>query len=350
MLGSLLGNLINPHFGLDLSSLASFLAVTAAIVVGVAVPGAINLEYRRHRHGAEQARPFLKALPAGLAIAAGCVLVSRLASFAPGYLYGLICGVAFSRELAKHEKGHVITLSTVATLVLATAVWLAWAPVQASVGHGHAGFGLVLLDDFLASLFVSGLVGSVIGMLPLRFLPGGDVAAWHRGAWAAIFGVALFGMLQAMLRPVSHSHVGHAPIVTVIILLVLFGGGSLAFRQHFARRRKKPEEPEAQAAQAQGPAAEASRAQAPMVGQGQAEPSPEGAEGRRPRLPPGPRVGPQAFTRPAGFRLVVAGRAAGRPAATSSSGRTRRPGRGRAGPGRQWRRAGCPPPARWPGP
>jgi hypothetical protein len=254
VVGALLGNLINPHFGADLSSLASFLAVVGAIVVGMSVPATVNIVYRRRRHGAEQAHPFLKALPAGLAIAAGCVLVSRLADFAPGYLYGLICGVAFSRQLAKHEKGHVIALSTVATLALATAVWSAWVPVQASVNHGHAGFGLVLVDDFLGSLFVSGLVGSVIGMLPLRFLPGGDLAAWHRGAWAAVFGVALFGMLQAMLRPVSHSHVGHAPIVTVIILLVLFGGGSLAFRQHFSGKEKKkedaghsPEEPESPA-------------------------------------------------------------------------------------------------------
>ncbi len=215
----------------------------AAIVVGMSVPAAVNIVYRRRRHGADQARPYLKALPAGLAIAALCVLVSRLADFAPGYLYGLICGVAFSRQLAKHEKGHVIALSTVVTLAIATAVWLAWVPVESTVSHGHAGFGLVLVDDFLGALFVSGLVGSVIGMLPLRFLPGGDVAAWHRGAWAAVFGVAVFGMLQAMLRPVSHSHVGQAPIVTVLVLLVLFGGGSLAFRQHFARRKTKGASP-----------------------------------------------------------------------------------------------------------
>ena len=326
VVGALLGNLINPHFGADLSSLASFLAVVAAIVIGMSVPAAVNIVYRRRRHGADQARPYLKALPAGLAIAALCVLVSRLADFAPGYLYGLICGVAFSRQLAKHEKGHVIALSTVATLAIATAVWFAWVPVQDAAGHGHAGFGLVLVDDFLGSLFVSGLVGSVIGMLPLRFLPGGDLAAWHRGAWAAVFGVAVFGMLQAMLRPVSHSHVGHAPIVTVVLLLVLFGGGSLLFRQHFAREKD----------------------QGHGAGTGSRGPG-DGARGG------GRRKGGRGLTSPA-QGLLPAGRPAsgsrrrtadaGR-AATSSSGRAPPPGRARAGRGRRWRRAGCRLRGRW---
>ncbi|MGO9658587.1 MAG: FGLLP motif-containing membrane protein, partial [Acidimicrobiales bacterium] len=290
VVGALLGNLINPHFGADLSSLASFLAVVAAIVTGMSVAATVNIVYRRRRHGADQAHPHLKALPAGLAIAAACVLVSRLADFAPGYLYGLICGVAFSRQLAKHEKGHVIALSTVATLAVATVVWFAWVPVQGSVSHGHAGFGLVLLDDFLGSLFVSGLVGSVIGMLPLRFLPGGDLAAWHRGAWAAVFGVALFGMLQAMLRPVSHSHVGHAPIVTVIILLVLFGGGSLVFRQHFARRereKKAAEQAAGQAGEQAGQAGEAVAHAGQAVAQGE-------AVGHAPPPPESPAAAPAA--------------------------------------------------------
>jgi hypothetical protein len=52
-----------------------------------------------------------------------------------------------------------------------------------SVGHGHAAFALVLLDDFLGSLFVSGLVGSVISLLPLRFLPGGGGGGGGGPTW-----------------------------------------------------------------------------------------------------------------------------------------------------------------------
>jgi hypothetical protein len=242
--GALLGNFINPHFGFDLSSLASFLAIIGALATGICISFGVNMAYRRKRHGRDHLAFHFQAIPAGLAIAAVCVIVSRLADFAPGYLYGLVCGIAFARPLEKDEKGHVVAISTVATMVVATLVWFAWVPVNQSLANGRGSFAEVLLDDLLGSLFVSGLVGAVISMLPLRFLPGGDLAAWHRGVWAAVFGIAVFGMLQAMLRPESHSKVGHAPLVTVIVLFVIFGGGSVLFRQHFARRKRREAEAE----------------------------------------------------------------------------------------------------------
>jgi hypothetical protein len=99
----------------------------------------------------------------------------------------------------------------------------------------------VILDDLLASLFVGGLVGSVINLIPVRFMPGHALASWHRGAWMAVFGVAAFGMTEIVLFPSLHNHAGHAPLATIIVLFVLFGGGSLAFREYFSRRTKRLE-------------------------------------------------------------------------------------------------------------
>jgi len=44
-----------------------------------------------------------------------------------------------------------------------------------------------------------------------------------------------------VLFPARHNHAGHAPIVTIIVLFVVFGGGSLLFRDYFARRDKRLE-------------------------------------------------------------------------------------------------------------
>jgi hypothetical protein len=96
-------------------------------------------------------------------------------------------------------------------------------------GHG-------ILDDLLASLFVGGLVGSVINLIPVRFMPGHALASQHRGAWMAVFGVAAFGMTEIVVFPSRHNHAGHAPLATILVLFVLFGGGSLAFREYFSRR------------------------------------------------------------------------------------------------------------------
>jgi hypothetical protein len=96
---------------------------------------------------------------------------------------------------------------------------------------------VVLLADLLGSVFVGGLVGNVIGLMPLRFLPGGTLIQWNRGAWAATFGIAVFGLIEVELRPQSASaHPGSAPVVTAVVLFVFFGGITAGLRWYFSRR------------------------------------------------------------------------------------------------------------------
>jgi hypothetical protein len=180
------------------------------------------------------------ALPAGLAVAATGVLVSRLSAFQPGYLYGVIAGIAFGGTLAKNEEGHSIALGSIASLVIAVLAWFAWVPVHGAAAHPGAGFFTLVASDLLASLFIGGLVGSVISLLPLRFLAGGTLLAWSRAVWAVTFGIAVFGLLEVELRPQSTAaHPGKAPIVTAIVLFVLFGGLSIGLRAYFAIRKRR---------------------------------------------------------------------------------------------------------------
>ena len=60
------------------------------------------------------------------------VVFSRLIHFEPGYLYGFVCGVLFTRELPTNEKGHLAALSVCTTLVLSALAWIAWIPVNAA--------------------------------------------------------------------------------------------------------------------------------------------------------------------------------------------------------------------------
>ena len=237
--GAVFGGLLNPKFGANSASVNSFVATLLSVILGTAVGTAVGFLYRR-RKKYDVTRHF-EALPAGLAIAALCVVLSRLSNFQPGYLYGVVCGVAFAGTLAKNESGHLVALGHLATIAVAVVAWFVWVPVNHSALHHPGVFPLVILDDLLASLFVGGLVGSVINLIPVRFMPGHTLASWHRGAWMAVFGVAAFGMTEIVLFPSRHNHAGHAPIVTIIVLFVLFGGGSLAFREYFSRRARKLE-------------------------------------------------------------------------------------------------------------
>lgn len=231
--GALLGTLLNPAIALNMTTLEGYVGVAVALATslgGIAVTLAIYRSRRRLEHPLR-----LRALPLGLVVAAGCVIISRLANFEPGYLYGVVCGVALGKKLREREEAHIAALSTVATLLVATVSWLVWVPVHHAAAHGGS-FVIHVLDNALAALFISGLVNTVIVLFPLRFLAGWTVIRWRRDVWSASFVVALFGLVAVIVRspasPGSHT----SPLLVTIALFVLFGGGSVVFREYFARQ------------------------------------------------------------------------------------------------------------------
>jgi hypothetical protein len=221
------------HFGLTLSTLVTFVGVVLSLTVGLSVSFAIQTIYHTRRHGSAPRK--LIAIPLGLAIAALLVGFSRLINFEPGYLYGLVCGVVFTRELPTNEKGHVAALSILAALVLSVVAWIIWIPVNAAAQRAHPFLGVVLADDLLGALFVGGLVGSFFGMIPIKGLPGWTIKEWNLWAWVAGFAISILGLFQILLRPGIAGH-GHRPLVVSVILFVAFGVGSVAFHEHFERK------------------------------------------------------------------------------------------------------------------
>lgn len=247
LVGAWINGQLDPRFGFNGLSVVSYAATLVNICFGVAFSGLVAMSYRRAR-GRDRAWR-LNALPLGLAVAAACVLVSRLTGFQPGYFYGLVLGIAFGSSLARHEAGHTAALAALATMTVAVLAWLAWAAVNPNAVHPGAAWPLVLLDDFLGSVFVGGLVGNVVGLLPLGSLQGGTLIGWRRSVWAVIFAIAVFGLVQVLLHPEQGKvHPSTAPLVTAILLFVVFGGGSVAFNRYFAwggrpTRLQRPPEP-----------------------------------------------------------------------------------------------------------
>jgi hypothetical protein len=123
-------------------------------------------------------------------------------------------------------------------LSVAFAAWLVWIPFNhLALEHGSNYFYGVL-DDVLASIFVGGLVGTVVGLIPLRGLPGEHLSKWRKDVWALIFFISLFLLIEVELRPASGpTHTGAASIVTIIVLFLFFGGSTIAMRVYFAKRK-----------------------------------------------------------------------------------------------------------------
>jgi hypothetical protein len=236
LVGALLGGFLDPNFGFNRSSAATFVAVIVSALWGILVGTLAVFAYRKARH--RDTHWGLRPLPAGLGIAAACVVISRLSDFQPGYLYGVVCVGVFTGALARSEHGRALLISTLVTVILAVAAWFAWAPVNAAAVQPGASWPMVELDDVLGAIFIGGLIAATIGMIPLRFLPGGAIAAWHRGVWAAVSVIVTFAFVEIMLNPGTGGHPGHASPVTAIVLFVVFGAGSVLFALYFARRRR----------------------------------------------------------------------------------------------------------------
>jgi hypothetical protein len=230
-LGALLAAMLDPRFGFNLRTLALYIGALLALTGGAAVSGLSAAAYRRTRHRVGSWH--LRALPSALAVTGLCVLISRLTDFQPGYLYGIIGGVVFSRHLSRDEQGHEVAIASVSTLVVSISAWSLWVPVSSAASAHPTSFGLALLENFLSALFITGMVGLLIELIPLRFLPGERLAQWHWAAWSVVFGVAVLAIIEVLIRPESTSARDRAPFWTTMGLFVGFGIASVLFWLYF---------------------------------------------------------------------------------------------------------------------
>jgi hypothetical protein len=236
--GAVFGGLLNPHFGLNRQSADGFLATLLAFAFGAIVSWYVAKTFRARHHF--PTHTYLRALPLGLAVAALCVLVSRISDFQPGYLYGVVVSVAFVETLEERHNAHMTVIATMSTLVVAMLAWFAWIPINHLATLHGGNIVIALADDVLGSIFVGGLVGTVVGLLPLEFLPGGTLARWRRDVWAIVFFIAMFLLIAVELRPAAGpTHHGNAPIVTAIVLFLFFGGSTFWMKSYFAKRAQR---------------------------------------------------------------------------------------------------------------
>ena len=236
VIGALLSGFLDPRFGFNAQSSATYVALICSLIVIVAVPGVADFVYRRVRHLHTDFE--VESLPVGLVVAVACVLLSRLVHFQPGYLYGVICVVVFASSDRKDEQGHIATLGVASILFTAVAAWLAWDHLS----HGQLNVTIPWFTEFLsvalAALFIGGILAAVIGSLPLTFLPGGKIFAWRKDAWAALATITTF-IFISIVENARNAQEETGSVITVVVLFSAFGIFSLLFFEHFRRKHNR---------------------------------------------------------------------------------------------------------------
>ncbi len=236
-LSALLYAFLDPTFGFSVVSLATFAGLAIGLFIVVLAYGVPLFVIAQKRSLSISAR----ALPTTLLIAVACVLVSRLANFQPGYLYGLIIGFFFATSVDRREEGRAEAWAAAASLGAAFVAWVLLAVLRSS-GAVAGELTAPLLEAATVTVVVAGLENAVFAMLPLRFLPGSVVYAWNRAVWAVLLGLGIFGFAHVLLNP-SGGYMGdttRTPFMTMVVLLIAFGLASVAFWAYFRFRRRLP--------------------------------------------------------------------------------------------------------------
>ena len=118
---------------------------------------------------------------------------------------------------------------------VAIAAWVLWIPIGHAAGGSHPGFLLLIVDSFLAALFVGGLESLLFGLAPLRYLDGEKIVHWRRPVWIVMYAISLFLFVHVMLRPDSGyvSTSSEVSFVAVIALFLAFGALSVGLWAYF---------------------------------------------------------------------------------------------------------------------
>jgi hypothetical protein len=232
LISGLLYAFLDPTFGLSLRSLATYIGLVIGLLVVLLTYGLPLVYFAQNR----RLRLTIRALPVTVLVGIGCVLISRLANFQPGYLYGLIvafmfAGVTFDHEGPARATAAAISLGA-AFVAWVTLAFIRSAPIAADPFLGP------LISAATVTVVVAGVESAVFALLPLRFMAGSAVFNWNRRVWAVLIGLGVLAFAHVLLNPTSGymADSTRTDFLTMVVLLIGFAVASVLFWAYFRFR------------------------------------------------------------------------------------------------------------------
>ncbi len=161
-------------------------------------------------------------MPAALAIVGISVLVSRLAGISPGFLFGVVLGVVYARELKLRDEARLGVLGVGLTIAAGLLAWLGYGMASTASGPG---FLNNLTIEALAAITLEALGTLVIALLPIEFLDGRTIFRWSKLAWIGLYVVTALVFLFVVVPLRDNWGTMSAPIFGWGTLFAVFGVG-----------------------------------------------------------------------------------------------------------------------------
>ena len=240
---SILLGFADPDFGFTGASVRLVLAMILAVAT---INIGLSLVVMKVARQAFDVAAVLKPMPAALAIVGVSVLVSRLAGISPGFLFGIVLGIAYARELKLRDEARLGVLGVGLTIGTGLIAWLGYGFVTATIAG--QGFFNNLLIEALAAITLEALGTLVVALLPIEFLDGRTIFRWSKVAWLALYAVTALVFLFVVVPLSDNWGTMSAPVFGWGTLFAVFAAVAIITWAVFRRRsRVRPSSPEAAA-------------------------------------------------------------------------------------------------------
>lgn len=229
---------LSPEFGFNRTSVVLFIGICVALLV-MAVLFSLPADIGIRRQFGEWGK--LNFLPGSVIVTIVMVAICRIFEFQPGFFYGALAGLAFRSALSEDVQGKMTAANWVFSLAISVGAFFLRVPVSSAAAEPGSSIWWIAVEICLSLIFLWGIEGLAVGMLPMRFLDGRKVFRWSKTAWAALFFLGVFATVHVLLRPGS-GYVGSTSGSVrfgVMLLFALFGVGSLAFWAYFRFRPQR---------------------------------------------------------------------------------------------------------------
>ncbi|MDQ1697463.1 MAG: hypothetical protein QOJ03_2816 [Frankiaceae bacterium] len=233
--------LIDPEFGLDGASLRLFIALAFGLVAMTVLANGAALLFVRWRYGVGG---HIRLRPGTLVLALGCVLLSRLIHLQPGYVYGIVAGFQFSREIDHAQEGRAVAAWAGWLFALSIGAWLLIEPARHLVEHHEGAFLPLVAEEVTAALTVEGLTVLLLALAPIRFLHGERLLRWNKPAWLVAYAVTAYAFFSIDIHPEWAGTEATVPLRVWLVLFLGFGAFSGMFWSYFRFRHPRTAESE----------------------------------------------------------------------------------------------------------
>ena len=109
-----------------------------------------------------------------------------------------MAGLAFVSAVSKGSQGRITAANWVWALILSVGAWFLRVPVSEAAAQPDASVWWMGVEVCLALIFLWGIEGLAVGMLPMRFLDGRKVIDWNRVVWSILLFLGVFGAVHVL--------------------------------------------------------------------------------------------------------------------------------------------------------